>query len=286
MSQKDEISVESGHDTAFAKDSGKTGIVKDTQAGIVGDNAKAEGGIHQHTQKAEGAKGPVHAENIGRVVQHFYQDTRLWIAVIAAIVCLVSVLIFSGGDTEQKIIGNNNTAVITRNGDVSIGISPERFEKLVTEFGVTKSALVSFFKILEQKQVPPEDLDSTLREIAKRYKELQAKLTSAPIYDSPKITALKKKAKEALEKGDFDRAEKLLNKAADKVAACAGKLWDEVRKKQEEAKKCSLSAAESKAQISFQSVTTVFQMFSDFQMGITAAKLYTIRLLNIISCCT
>jgi hypothetical protein len=35
--------------------------------------------------------------------------------------------------------------------------------------GVTQSALATFFEILEQKQVPPEDLDSTLREIAKNY---------------------------------------------------------------------------------------------------------------------
>ena len=40
----------------------------------------------------------------------------------------------------------------------------------------------SFFKILEQAQVAPEDLDNTLREIAKRYKDLQTKLDSFRAY--------------------------------------------------------------------------------------------------------
>ena len=46
------------------------------------------------------------------------------------------------------------------------GISEERHERLAEEFGVTRSALTSFFNILEQQLVPPEDLDHTLRQIA------------------------------------------------------------------------------------------------------------------------
>ncbi|MCP4353760.1 MAG: hypothetical protein GY795_50580 [Desulfobacterales bacterium] len=125
MSQKDEIRVESGDDSAFAKDSGKAGIVKDSQAGIVGDSAKVEGGIHQHTQKAEASQGAVQAESIGRFEQHYHKDTPFkcfWIAAgVIALVCLISALIFFGRpDIEQNIRGNGNTAVITGDGDVSI----------------------------------------------------------------------------------------------------------------------------------------------------------------------
>ncbi len=86
------------------------------------------------------------------------------------------------------------------------GISVERFQALSEEHGVTKSALKSFFKILERKAVPPEDLDSTLRTIAGRFKVLDEKLATFTS-DDPEVKALKKAAREALEQGDFDRAE-------------------------------------------------------------------------------
>ena len=49
------------------------------------------------------------------------------------------------------------------------GISAEELTRVAKDLGVAPSALATFFEILEQKQVPPEDLDSTLREIAKHY---------------------------------------------------------------------------------------------------------------------
>src|SRR5262249_19701324 len=44
------------------------------------------------------------------------------------------------------------------------GISAEQLQRLAEELGVTKAALTSFFKILEQQNVPLEDLDAKLRE--------------------------------------------------------------------------------------------------------------------------
>jgi len=61
--------------------------------------------------------------------------------------------------------------------------------------------------------VPREDLDSTLRDITKRYKELQDKLRTFTS-DDPTVVALKRDASEALEAGDFAQAEKLLNEAS------------------------------------------------------------------------
>ena len=59
---------------------------------------------------------------------------------------------------------------------VSYGISAERFQGLAAELGVTDAALRSFFTILEQQQVPRQDLDSTLRDIAKKHQTLQEQL--------------------------------------------------------------------------------------------------------------
>ena len=120
------------------------------------------------------------------------------------------------------------------------GVRPEDFQRVSEEFGVTKAALTSFFKILEKKNVPPEDLDGTLREFAKRYKELEADLARSTS-DDPEVAALRARAREALEAGDFDRAEELLNEASAKDLAAAERQESQARQRR-------LSAAQSKAQ--------------------------------------
>ena len=120
------------------------------------------------------------------------------------------------------------------------GISEAKYQSLSEEFGVTKAAIKSFFKILEQKQVAPEDLDSTLREIARRYKALDKKLATFTS-DDPAIKAFKDKAREALKLGDFDSAEQLLNEASDKDLQAAREI-------QAIAQQRLLSAAASKAE--------------------------------------
>jgi hypothetical protein len=67
-------------------------------------------------------------------------------------------------------------------GDINFqGISEEKYQRLTEELGVTRSALKSFFKILEQQQVPPEDLDHTLRQIATSYKAKLATTSFTPV---------------------------------------------------------------------------------------------------------
>jgi len=88
----------------------------------------------------------------------------------------------------------------------------ERFQTLSGELGVTQTALKNFFKIIQQENVPAEEYDSTLRKIAKTYKELVERLGQFSSSD-PTVTALKEKAKEYLTSGDFEQAESFLNKA-------------------------------------------------------------------------
>lgn len=119
------------------------------------------------------------------------------------------------------------------------GVSVAEFRKTAEELGVTKAALKSFFKTIEEKQVPPEDLDSTLRKIATRYKELQKKMVPA-LFDDSKVAELKAQAKVALNAGDFEKAEKLLNRASSEAAQCA-------TRRLKAAHDCFLSAAELNA---------------------------------------
>jgi tetratricopeptide (TPR) repeat protein len=152
--------------------------------------------------------------------------------------------IAAGRDVTVTAQPGSTAFIQTGEGKIVItniqGINPAEHQKLAKQLGVTEAALGNFFKILEQKEVPPEDLDSTLRTIAERYKDLQKKLGEVSSDDAA-VVELKRQAKEALEAGDFNRAEKLLNEASTKDLEAA-------RAMQERAKQRLLSAAASKAQ--------------------------------------
>jgi tetratricopeptide (TPR) repeat protein len=146
----------------------------------------------------------------------------LWVGVLGLIVGATWKLyiyfypVTSTSPTTQVIeqhASEGGTAVIhTGKGDVYTGISTERFQTLSEELGITRAALKNFFKILQLKGVPAEEYDSTLRKIAKIYKELAERLDRFSSSD-PTVTALKEKAKEYLKSGDFEQAESFLNKA-------------------------------------------------------------------------
>ncbi len=104
---------------------------------------------------------------------------------------------------------------------------------------VEKDGLARFFKILEKQKVAPEDLDSILREFAKRYQQLEEDLKRFTA-DDAEVAALTEQAREALEAGDFDRAEQLLNEASAQDLAAA-------ERQESMAKQRRLSAARSKA---------------------------------------
>jgi tetratricopeptide (TPR) repeat protein len=151
--------------------------------------------------------------------------------------------IAAGSDVAVTAQPGGTAFIQTGEGKIVItnvqGIDPAGHQKLAKQLGVTEAALKSFFKILEHKEVPPEDLDSTLRTIAERYKDLRKKLEEVGGEDAA-VAELKRQAKEALDVGDFDRAEKLLNEASAKDLEAA-------RAMQERTKQRLLSAAASKA---------------------------------------
>ena len=140
----------------------------------------------------------------------------------------------SGGDLHITQTGPGTLNV----GGVH-GVPPEDFQRVSAKLGITEAALASFFKVLEKQKVAPEDLDSTLREFAKRYKQLEEDLKRYTS-DDPEVAALREQARAALEAGEFDRAEQLLNDASAKDLAAAERL-------ESVAKQRRLSAAQSKA---------------------------------------
>jgi tetratricopeptide (TPR) repeat protein len=142
---------------------------------------------------------------------------------------------------EQHASEGGTAVIHTGKGDVYTGISPERFQTLSEELGITRAALKNFFKILQLKRVPAEEYDSTLRKIAKTYKELGERLDRFSSSD-PTVTALKKKAKEYLKSGDFGQAESFLNKAMVQDLEAA-------RRMEEIAEARMISAATSMAEI-------------------------------------
>lgn len=73
-------------------------------------------------------------------------------------------------------------------------------------------ALARFFAILGEAEVPPEQLTDRLVEIAGRYQELLAWFENTSSAD-PEVRRIKVEAREALDAGDFARAETLLNQA-------------------------------------------------------------------------
>ncbi len=75
--------------------------------------------------------------------------------------------------------------------------------------GVNGDALKAFFITIGESEVPTEHLAEKLLEVAGYYKELLAQVRPGPD-DGPKTAEIKNAAKEALEAGQLDRADELL----------------------------------------------------------------------------
>jgi tetratricopeptide (TPR) repeat protein len=117
-----------------------------------------------------------------------------------------------------------------RDSNITIGLSPkqvrdymlevlreestaqEKVEELSHQLNVTHEAVVNFFKILNQREVPLEKLPEALAEIAQRHQELLARLAALDPKD-PAIKALTDEARAAMEAGDYNRADAQLHQA-------------------------------------------------------------------------
>ena len=157
-------------------------------------------------------------------------------------------LTFSGGCTVgiapaelEKIVDS----VLARRA-----IPPElldRYERVSRQFGVTDTALVTFFRILGESKVATEDLDAKLREVAARHLTL-LRQAEASTDDDPQIAAIKKEAAAAIGAGDYTRAETLLRGAFDADLAAARRAQDVTNKR-------FLAAARTRAELGQLNIT-------------------------------
>jgi len=144
----------------------------------------------------------------------------------------------SGGGEQTNLQGDHGIAKQINNN----GIPPELFAQYVSELAVTDTALTSFFKILQEPQVPLGDLDSKLREFARQYQEFKLRLqvTSA---DDPEVKVLKKQAEQAFDNGRFSEADALLNQAKERDRAAVSKMKANLAEQQAALEKRQLSEA-------------------------------------------
>ena len=82
------------------------------------------------------------------------------------------------------------------------------------ELGVTKAAVETMLTILKEQEVSPEQLEAKLKEIAERHVALTERLHElSRSNDEPEVAQKREQAAEAIERGDYDRAEALLAEA-------------------------------------------------------------------------
>ncbi len=98
------------------------------------------------------------------------------------------------------------------NGNAFLQRPEKNMLEMAAELGITRAALNNFFRILEIRNIPPEELDAALRKFAGEYREMLSRLEKFRS-DDPQIMALKTKAKAQLDSGCFDKADVYLEKA-------------------------------------------------------------------------
>jgi len=144
------------------------------------------------------------------------------------------------GDLKSK-----GDTYITGKGNINItkiyiqGVKPEDYLQLAREFDITETAVKNFFKIIEQKQVPIENLDARFRQIATRHKELQSRLKQFNLLVDPDIQQLRNKAEEAINNGEYEKADKYFDEALERQMVC-------INNSEKQLINCKLSAAEMK----------------------------------------
>jgi tetratricopeptide (TPR) repeat protein len=101
----------------------------------------------------------------------------------------------------QKVWGNGNI-VVGGNLTINPEVSPELLAKYAKELGATEQVIRGFLSTLLEHDVPREQWDSKLREIAAQHKELLAS------------EGTDQAAKQAIKEGDYAKAEVLLEDVA------------------------------------------------------------------------
>jgi len=98
-----------------------------------------------------------------------------------------------------------------------IAIDLDAFEAFANENDIRQTALDAFFAIVHERDVPLDQVEKTLRDIADRFLHLRAQLQR--IRPQSDLPAMWQQASDALEDGDLDQAESLLRELHERELA-------------------------------------------------------------------
>ena len=137
------------------------------------------------------------------------------------------------------------------------GVPPELFAEYVKKLALTEDTVKRFFEILKQEQVPREEWDRKFQEIAAQYKELLERLEVIQSEDA-EVVRLKTEARQAIEDGKFDDAERSLEQAEKRDLAAVQQLQTVLEKRR-------LSAAKTRADnAQLQSIRLRYKKAADY----------------------
>ncbi|MDG4545720.1 MAG: tetratricopeptide repeat protein [Rickettsiales bacterium] len=113
----------------------------------------------------------------------------------------------------ETLLKQQEDAIKTK--DIVINYKDKEIQDISQKYNVSVDAVKSFFKILQEQNVPPEQHGVKLQEIAAKYLELKNQLANLPADTSTAVRALYKQAEEAFEAGRYDEAKEILKQADD-----------------------------------------------------------------------
>jgi len=98
--------------------------------------------------------------------------------------------------------------------DEIIKLVGTELKEIQRAYSLAKGAVANMLRILNEQEVPPEQLHAKLHKLAERHVELTERLHAQPkSNDDPEITKRREQAAEALDAGHYDQADRLLEEA-------------------------------------------------------------------------
>ena len=129
------------------------------------------------------------------------------------------------GDHATVQTAGDGSAVHSGSGSQTViqGVPVAEYAQLASKLGIAEAALKSFFKSRGQHDVAPEDWSAKLYEFAKTFKELEQSLVTPSDRDTA-IPDARKQAKDAVEAGELDKADRFLADAEEDTHRNAAEL--------------------------------------------------------------
>ena len=119
-----------------------------------------------------------------------------------------------------------------------------RAAELAAQLGFTRDAVIGFFRIVGERDVPPEQIPVKLGEVAARHRALTERWSVLDAAD-PATATLAAEARSAIDAGRYDEADALLLRGREQEAAAARQAEQLARDAQQAAERRWLRAAEA-----------------------------------------